>query len=139
MLVRFPLFVGNEGPVFGSGDYGVVNWFESFAVQTSSYSNVIEYLDDNSVVDQSDTNSEWYAVKYFYSNSMGAIKKEIIETNEIWNLVEHNSSIAQTPTKNENHPYNLMAFSSVVLFIHKLTKNINTNTGSIVRCPKLSW
>jgi hypothetical protein len=93
-LLTFPTFQGNHvGLAWGGGDYGlitVVDHVHHFSNGFSLYDTVVVERCDNSVLDQSASTVEYFEVLYFYAKSVGIVRKEISDSNQIRNLVECN-------------------------------------------------
>lgn len=92
--MRFPTFEQNyAGLSWGGGDYGLVTVIDNFYNFNNGnflFDTVVVQRNDNSVLDQSTTTNEYFEVIYYFAKSIGIVRKEITETNEIWNLVEYN-------------------------------------------------
>lgn len=93
-LFRFPTFEGNYAySGWGGGDYGkitVQSYYDSLVIEDQIFHSVTTQHVDNSVLDQSPIDPDYYETTYFFAKSIGIVKKEIAETNETWNLVEYN-------------------------------------------------
>jgi hypothetical protein len=93
-FLRFPTFEQNyAGLSWGGGDYGLVTVIDNFYNFNNGnflFDTVVVQRNDNSVLDQSTTTNEYFEVIYYFAKSIGIVRKEITETNEIWNLVEYN-------------------------------------------------
>lgn len=93
VLLTFPTFIGSYSYLWGQGEGGkteVLNFFDSFSNSGYTFSSVALYNNNNSVLDQATQNLNWYATKYYYSKGFGIIRKEIEESNEVWDLIEFN-------------------------------------------------
>ena len=94
-LLTFPTFVGSYSYLgSGDGDYGkveVVDFLSQLPIGSSMFYDVVVELNTNSVLDQNPSTftNEYYQVKYYFAKGFGIIRKEIIETNEIWNLIDY--------------------------------------------------
>jgi hypothetical protein len=94
-LLTFPTFVGSYAYLgSGDGDYGkveVVDFLSQLPISSSMFYDVVVELNTNSVLDQNPSTftNEYYQVKYYFAKGFGIIRKEIIETNEIWNLIDY--------------------------------------------------
>lgn len=93
VLLTFPTFIGSYSGIYGGNQYGVVEvvgFQESYQIGSIIFFEVVIEMNDNSVLNQSPTDPDWYASKYFFAKSVGLIRKEIQESNEVWNLIEFN-------------------------------------------------
>ncbi len=81
VLLTFPTFVGSySGISFGGGDNGkveVVDYMEELQVGATTFLDVVEENNENSVLDQQTSSSNYYQVNYYFSRSVGIIRKEI--------------------------------------------------------------
>lgn len=92
-MFRFPNFEGNYSYLTAALDTGfleVVSVLDSWCHSDNCYDDVVISENSLSVLDQSTINDDYYSVKYYFSKSVGIIRKEIADVNEIWNLVDFN-------------------------------------------------
>jgi hypothetical protein len=80
--------------LWGGGDGGIVEVIDTLSqlrIGSSIFYDVVLERNTNSVLDQNPSTftNEYYQVKYYYARSYGIIRKEILETGEVWNLIEY--------------------------------------------------
>jgi hypothetical protein len=91
-LFRFPNFVGNYTYISVGLEEGlieVIELFDTYCLANECFENVVKSNNSLSVLDQAPTTNEYYSVTYYFSKSIGIIRKEIQQTSEIWNLIEY--------------------------------------------------
>ncbi len=92
-LLTFPTYVGSYSYLgWAGGDYGkveVVDYAGYYQIGNFLFTDVVIQLNTNSVLDQAISGSQYYESRIYFAKSIGIIRKEITETNEIWNLIEY--------------------------------------------------
>jgi len=61
----------------------VKNW-GSFQLNNATYSNVVEFYDDKNITEDDNRTC------FYFSKNIGIIRKEILDSNQTWNLIRYN-------------------------------------------------
>lgn len=90
-LLTFPTFTGSYAyQLTFDGKVEVEGYYSSFSVQGLEFQNVVVQRNDDCVMEQGPGVYDYYRTRIFFAKSIGIIRKEISESNRIWNLVEYN-------------------------------------------------
>lgn len=92
-LLTFPTYVGSYAYIVNVDvidKVEVVDYKGTFCLSEQCFEDVVVECNGESVLDQeAASNGDYYQVKYFVAKHFGIIRKEITETNEIWNLIDY--------------------------------------------------
>ena len=92
-LLTFPTYVGSYAYIVNVDvidKVEVVDYKGTFCLSEQCFDDVVVERNGESVLDQeAASNGDYYQVKYYVAKHFGIIRKEITETNEVWNLIDY--------------------------------------------------
>ena len=80
---------GLESPAFGGIEYGYKNILKAenlhytYNISGEIFNNVVEFSEEHTAIEESQP------TRHFYCPNIGIIKKELIDSNQVWNLVSY--------------------------------------------------
>jgi hypothetical protein len=80
---------GLESPAFGGIEYGYKNILKvqylhiTYNISGEIFNNVVEFSEEHTAIEESQP------TRHFYCPNIGIIKKELIDSNQVWNLVSY--------------------------------------------------
>jgi hypothetical protein len=92
-LLTFPTYVGSYAYIVNVDvidKVEVVDYKGTYCLSEQCFDDVVVERNGESVLDQeAAANGDYYQAKYFFAKHYGIIRKEITETNEVWNLIDY--------------------------------------------------